>query len=206
MKSIISVFFVIFISIVTADEWHDYKQRYGLTFNANDDLNRLENFKHNLKRLSDHNLNPEKSWKMAPNPFFHMRFDEFSKTRCKTTLPLRLKQLARQRRKKEPNARQLFTRSTTKRTTTQRTTTSRKPLFTTRSTTTKASSMKSTTATVKTTIKSITYPFGNYNSDNEPPSSIDFKGLLQPIQDQKSCGSCWAFAVMAQQGWLLKNY
>ncbi|XP_070505959.1 crustapain-like [Chironomus tepperi] len=43
----------------------------------------------------------------------------------------------------------------------------------------------------------IAYPFGNYTSD-DAPSYTDFSSLMQPIQNQLSCGACWAFTVMAQ--------
>lgn len=204
MKLIFSVVFVIFISVVVADEWADYKKRYKLSFKKHEDYGRLENFKHNMRRLSEHNLNPEKSYKMATNAFFHMKFDEFSKIHCKTLLPSRLKQLARQRRKSSSNSRQFITRKTTPRSTTaKRSTSTRRPVLTTRSTITKTS-ITTTKKIAPTTIKPLNYPFGNFNSENAPPSSMDFQALLQPIQDQKACGSCWAFAVMAQQGGLLK--
>lgn len=32
------------------------------------------------------------------------------------------------------------------------------------------------------------------------PASLDLRYLMQPVQNQRNCGSCWAFAVMAQLG------
>ena len=32
------------------------------------------------------------------------------------------------------------------------------------------------------------------------PVSLDLRYLMQPVQNQRSCGSCWAFAAMAQLG------
>lgn len=35
------------------------------------------------------------------------------------------------------------------------------------------------------------------------PDSLDLRYLMLPVQDQRSCGSCWAFATMAQLGELI---
>ncbi|CAG9798745.1 unnamed protein product [Chironomus riparius] len=49
----------------------------------------------------------------------------------------------------------------------------------------------------------IAYPFGNYTSA-DAPDYTDFTNLMQPVQNQLSCGSCWAFSVMSQLEGLLK--
>lgn len=40
--------------------------------------------------------------------------------------------------------------------------------------------------------------FGNYDAD--APDSVNFTYLMQPVLDQKSCSSCWAFTAMSQLG------
>lgn len=169
---------LIFSSIAYGDEWESYKKKFGFHFNLKEDINRLKNFKHNSQRLADHNANPEMSWKMAENPFFHMRFEEFSKMYCKTFLPNKWKNLANEKR------RELISKSTTTKPSLQF------PFFTTKPTTTKA--------------PPIQYPFGNFDATTAPLST-DFRNYMQPVQDQKACGSCWSFASMAQLGEALIN-
>lgn len=43
------------------------------------------------------------------------------------------------------------------------------------------------------------YPFGNYTAA-DAPDYTDFSNLMQPVLNQLSCGSCWAFSVMGQIG------
>jgi len=48
----------------------------------------------------------------------------------------------------------------------------------------------------------ITYPFGNYTAV-DAPDYTDFTNLMQPVQNQLTCGACWAFTVMSQLGNLM---
>lgn len=47
------------------------------------------------------------------------------------------------------------------------------------------------------------YPFGNYTMDTAP-NSTDFRYLMQPVQNQRGCGACWAFATLSQLEGILK--
>jgi C1A family cysteine protease len=42
-------------------------------------------------------------------------------------------------------------------------------------------------------------PLGNYTTSNLP-KSVNYTKYYQPIQDQRGCGSCWAFSVASALG------
>jgi hypothetical protein len=50
-----------------------------------------------------------------------------------------------------------------------------------------------------TTAMSYSGPLGNYTTSNLPKSVNNTK-YYQPIQDQRGCGSCWAFSVASALG------
>lgn len=66
-------------------------------------------------------------------------------------------------------------------------------------TTTEPPTTSTTQPPSTTTTRPYVYPFGDY-TEATAPSEVDFRYLVQPVQNQKSCGSCWAFASMAQAG------
>lgn len=90
---IVSIFAVILILERFSNDWDDYKEKFGLKFTFTDEFTRAQNFAYNKRKLEVHNANPNNTWKMAQNPFFHMRFDEFSNIFCRTVLPVELQKL-----------------------------------------------------------------------------------------------------------------
>jgi KDEL-tailed cysteine endopeptidase len=105
-------FFLIFLlfTIVSADDdWDNYKNKFQLKFSKEEEANRMENYAHNVMRLNEHNSNAENKWKMAQNPYFHMRFEEFSQTYCGAVLPESHKKLAKEQKTQERIKRQTIT-------------------------------------------------------------------------------------------------
>lgn len=175
MRAIFIIFCIISLVIAFEPNWINFKAKYGVKFEReNDEHYSFINFKLNQAKRERHNMDATKTFKMAENKFSHLSYKQFSDKYCKSVLPDELKASKRVKRQISSN---LIVSG----------------LIITLPPTT-------TTTTVKTTTKApsiSTNIFGNYTASNAP-ASVNYTYLMQPIVEQKECGSCWAIAAMSQ--------
>lgn len=179
---------LIIVSLASKDDdvdWLEYKEKFHKDKIFEDENKVYKNFKDNQKKIKEHNSNEDRTYDQEENEFSIYTDDEFAAIYCGTRVP---------EDESDPVVGEIVkaVRRTTKSTTKAATTTP------TKGTTTQGT----TSTTTQTPVPNWPGPLGSYTRDTVP-SFINYTDLYQPIQNQKQCGSCWAFAALSGIGLII---
>ncbi|KAG5674895.1 hypothetical protein PVAND_004840 [Polypedilum vanderplanki] len=170
MKIFIIVFFILINSSITIRIHFSFEQ-WEAKFYKNLDASRRtfyrQNFESNLQDINSHNSKEHFSYKKGLNEYSHLPRDQFIKTRCKTTVPNDILSFIDNEVEMSPQIVQEDRNGLT----------------------------KSDHQSIQFDMAPLSYPFYSFTSNNVP-AAVDWSALMQRVQNQASCGACWAFSAM----------
>lgn len=143
--------------------WSQYIFENELTFDTLTwEMKCWKTFRKNLNEIDNHNSNFGQIWSMGKNKYTHIPIDEFQKGFCRTQIPLsKISQ---------------FSSSSLS-------SSSEETSFSSSSSSNQGNINNLLGATFEDNVVGVA-PFGNYT---DPPASLNYTHLMQPIQDQAAC-------------------
>lgn len=174
MKLILILFLATQVFSIEDLTFLQWRLKYGVTITSFTERKLRELiYNANKAAINEHNANPSSTYSKGVNRYSHLTRDEFIKLRCQTVLPEHLEQLVKII-SNDTVIEIMRTDSPVDEDNTE-------------------NSAKSYSARIAG------FPFGSF-TDLNAPSSVNYSYLMQPVQDQISCGACWAFAAAGQVG------